>query len=288
MRDPSGSGSPLLSVVIPSLNQGEFIEQSILSVLGQRIPGVELIVIDGGSTDGSLEVIRKYESDLAYWVSERDGGQANAVNKGLRRARGRILAWLNSDDFYLPGALGRVIARFASLGERALLYGTCLQFVESGSVAWSTRVEPFDVARLRHHDYIVQPASFWTRALWDEVGALDESLTYTFDWDWFIRAAARCSFTPTFDRLACYRIHEGHKTGTGSAARFGEVVRVVERYDSPDWARAYRAVLRGGERARRRIDHLRRLRLFRLRRFAFPLLYFRHGAARIDTVFKML
>lgn len=288
MTTPGGGTTPLVSVVIPSLNQREFIEQSIVSVLGQGVPGIEVLVVDGGSTDGSVDVIRKYEGQLAYWVSEPDRGQASAINKGFRRARGRILAWLNSDDFYLPGALRRVVERVSSLGDRALVYGGCLQFIEGGGEAWARPTQPFDASRLRHHDFVVQPAAFWTRALWDGAGELDETMTYAFDWDWFIRAAQLCAFTPVPEYLACYRIHRGHKTGTGGAARFAEVVGVVSRHDSPEWERAFRAVLQGGERARRKVELLRRTRLFRFRRLAFPLLYLRHGGARIDTVFDML
>jgi len=282
------NSAPLFSVVIPSLNQGQFIEQSILSVVGQGVDSVELIIIDGGSSDETLDVIRRNEHHIAYWSSEPDHGQAHAINKGFRRARGRILAWLNSDDFYLPGTLSRVARKLGWSAEPALVYGASLQFDELGTVAWGVRPAPFDPERLRQLDYIVQPSTFWTRSLWTQVGELDEGLHYAFDWDWSIRASQRCVFTPLNDYLSCYRIHEGHKTRTGGSARFMEVVQVVERHAAPEWVAAYRDVLYRVDRVAKQVRHLRSLRLYRLRSLFFPLLHLRHGSSRMDTVFAML
>src|ERR1051326_2842776 len=116
---------PRITVITPSFNQAEFLAQTITSVLGQKYPNIEYMVIDGGSTDGSVDIIRRYEKDLAYWVSEKDRGQTHAINKGLRRATGEIIAYLNSDDYYLPSAFDRVAAHFRAHPDVDLIHGRC-------------------------------------------------------------------------------------------------------------------------------------------------------------------
>ena len=231
---------PRITVVTPSFNQAPFLEATILSVLGQGYPDLEYIVMDGGSTDASAEIIRQYASRLAYWVSARDGGQAAAINAGFSRATGDILCWVNSDDFLLPGALHRVAKAFANhAGEGRLCYGGCLFFEDKGTRAKVVRARPHDPRTLRLSAYIIQPAAFWTRRLWNETGTLDETLSFAFDWDWFIRASVRGEFEACDEIFAAYRLHAAHKSGSGGEKRRGEIIDVVRRHATPEHVAAY-------------------------------------------------
>jgi glycosyltransferase involved in cell wall biosynthesis len=225
---------PRITVVTPSFNQAPFLEQTILSVLGQCYPHLEYIVMDGGSTDGSREIIERYATQLADWQSQPDGGQATAINAGFARATGDILCWLNSDDYFLPGTLYRIARAFGSrVGGPALIYGSCLFFREGAAPAAKVlTAKPFDAARLRMTAYIIQPSAFWTRALWEKTGPLDETLHFGFDWDWFIRASAHAAFELLPEMLSAYRRHEDHKSGKGGAKRREEILTVVRRHAS--------------------------------------------------------
>ena len=230
---------PRITVVTPSFNQAPFLEQTILSVLGQCYPNLEYFVMDGGSTDSSPEIIERYSTQLAHWQSQPDGGQAAAINTGFARATGEILCWLNSDDYFLPGALLRIARTFgARAGEPALIYGSCLLFREGAAPsAKVVTAKPFSAARLRMTAYIIQPSAFWTRALWEKTGPLDETLSFGFDWEWFIRASAHAAFEPLAVMLSAYRRHEGHKSGSGGVKRREEILAVVRRH-APEPVRA--------------------------------------------------
>ncbi|MDB6151267.1 MAG: glycosyl transferase family 2 [Chthoniobacter sp.] len=232
---------PRISVVTPSFNQASFLEQTILSVLGQCYPNLEYIVMDGGSSDGSAEIIARYRSQLAYSQSQRDGGQAAAINAGFARATGDILCWLNSDDFFLPGALHRVAKGLAgSASKAALVYGSCLFFREGANAsAKILTARSFNAERLRATAYIVQPSAFWTRELWEKTGPLDETLSYAFDWDWFIRASQYADFVPYAEMFAAYRRHDAHKSGQGGEARRAELLAVAQRHGSDRVRRLY-------------------------------------------------
>lgn len=232
---------PKISVVIPSYNQAEFLEETILSVLNQSYPNLQLIVIDGGSTDGSVNIIRKYTEYLAYWVSEPDKGQAHAINKGFARSTGGILAWLNSDDRYLPGALYGVALQFLHR-KVDFLYGGCLHCFEGRpqnsrvrmpQQAWQMTTD------LAVFDFIDQPSSFWSKDVWNSVGPLDESMHYAFDWDFFIKVSRCFSLYCTEGVYSAYRHHARHKTGTGGDQRLKEIVEVVRRHSSKEWLAAY-------------------------------------------------
>jgi glycosyltransferase involved in cell wall biosynthesis len=222
---------PKITVVTPSFNQGQFLEETILSVVGQQYPNLEFIIIDGGSTDQSVEIIKKYEKHLTFWVSEKDKGQGAAINKGFGMATGDIMAWLNSDDMYLPGTFFHIVSSFKSTSPQ-LVFGNCVHIRENSSL-----VNGSDVGR-RHSemnlvlaDYIIQPSSFWTRDLWIKTGALDESLVFAFDWDWFIRAKKTgAEFKPDVKYLSVYRIHGQHKTGVGGDTRLQELAKVYGRH----------------------------------------------------------
>jgi glycosyltransferase involved in cell wall biosynthesis len=236
----NGTAWPAITVVTPSFNQVAFLETTILSVLGQRYPRLEYMIFDGGSEDGSAEVIRRYESELAYWVSERDDGQAAAINAGFARATGDIFYWLNSDDYLLPGTLRRVAELLRPrIGTPAVVTGGAVIFQERESAGFIHYPPKHDPARLRRADHVVQPSTFWTATAWRETGPLDASLYYAFDWEWFIRASEKCAFDRVPELFAGYRLHAGHKTGDASGARQEVILQIVRRHGTPSTAAHY-------------------------------------------------
>jgi len=284
---------PRISVVTPSLDQGRYLEETIRSVLGQEYPNLEYIIIDGGSSDGSVDIIRKYEHRLAYWVSESDDGQAPAINKGFARATGDILAWLNSDDLYLPGALAHV-ASTLDPGREELLFGNSLHFTEGSTLAFTSNVRWGHQAQdLRLVDYIVQPSTFWTRRAWLRTGPLDPSLVFGFDWEWFIRAAdAGVVFRPDDKMLAIYRMHAASKTGTGGERRRRELGAIYRRHAGARYERLFLRCC-----ARRSLilwiaTWLRRTKLARFQtRFfkaVFPLLFRGFSRREVSDIIAML
>ena len=258
----NGQDWPRISIVTPSYNQGEFIEATIQSVLFQGYPNLEYIIIDGGSQDGSIQVIKKYERHLAYWHSKKDKGQADAINQGMRLATGEVVGWINSDDMYLPGTLQEVSKRFTGKTNNCcLLYGSALTMQQdSENLQGYARVAgAFDAETLTYSDYIVQPSTFWTRKLWIEVGELNASYHYVLDWEWFIRASRITSFEYIPRFLSIYRLHGQNKTGTGGWKRIGEINDIVERYAPENWRRFYRLVF----------SHY--LRMIKIRRFLIKM-----------------
>ena len=210
---------PRISIVTPSFNQGKFLAATLESVLGQGYPALEYLVMDGGSEDNSIEVIKKRESELRFWRSEPDRGQAAAINEGFTRCSGTILGWLNSDDLYTPETFSDVAAILAKISDQpAVIYGGCELFNDSKRSREIRPAPPFDSELLQVTNYhLDQPSVFWTRAAWELIGPLDESLHYAFDWDWFLRAARSCKFIRSDKVLSQYRTHAEHKSGTGGA-----------------------------------------------------------------------
>jgi glycosyltransferase involved in cell wall biosynthesis len=223
---------PCVSIVTPSYNQAQYLEETILSVLDQDYANLEYIVMDGGSTDGSVEIIRKYTDRLAYWTSEPDEGQSDAINRGFEKSTGQILAWLNSDDTYEPGTIQAVVDEFLAHPEARLVYGEGWYIDDEG-----LRIRPCSFVQSRfpsnyiyNRDPILQQAAFWTRALWDEVGPLNQSLNWVFDWDWFIRAYHKTSFHYVPKILANYRVHPQAKTRTQDIQRRMEHAWITSTY----------------------------------------------------------
>lgn len=209
---PKGSTWPRISVVTPSFNQGEFLEATLRSVLLQNYPNLEYIVLDGGSTDDSVDIIRRYAPHLTSWRSERDGGQADAIATGFERATGEILCWLNSDDIFLPGALRTAGAMFRRHPRTDFVYGNRLVIDRSGAVIgrhiWPWRLT---AAHWSLGQSLAQEACFWTRELYDKAGGLDRSKFFIMDYDLFFRMWRAGTFRKTSAFLGCLRIHEETK-----------------------------------------------------------------------------
>lgn len=231
---------PRISIITPSYNQVAFLEETILSILNQNYPNLEYIIVDGGSTDGSVEIIKKYEKYLYYWVSEQDKGQAHAINKGFRKASGDIICWLNSDDLFESNSLKMVAEIYLDKGFD-FLYG-------DGYVFWhkiykpKRRVKPgiFSSETLCMNDPIQQPSSFWTSKVLDQVGYLNENLHYTFDWEFFIRISKKFDMTYLAYPLSLYRIHGQNKTVIGGLDRSKEITYIIETYSPKKNLEIYR------------------------------------------------
>ena len=243
---PSGLDWPGICVVTPSLNQAGFLEATIRSVLLQGYPALEYILVDAGSTDGSLETIRRYAPHLTAWTSEADRGQSDGINKGIRAGRAEIVAWLNSDDLYEPHALASIAAEFSQHPELVLVYGDCLNIDPQGQVFSVSRSRPYQRDQLIRHwpNYIPQPAAFFRRSAFEEVGGLDTSLHYAMDYDLWIRlgAVGRALYLP--QALARFRVHPTSKTSAGSATYWPEMRRVSRRHGAEFFSPMYVKVFR--------------------------------------------
>ncbi|MBV6467082.1 MAG: hypothetical protein PGMFKBFP_02416 [Anaerolineales bacterium] len=221
----------LVSIVIPSFNQVSYLETTLLSVLGQDYPRVETIVMDGGSTDGSADVIRSYEKRLAYWVSKKDAGQADAINKGMARARGEIVAWLNSDDYYLPGAVRAALRAFERNPDALLVYGDMLAVDERGQTINALRYRQLTLEDLLSFQIIGQPAVFMRRAAFERAGGLDRSYHFLLDHHLWIRIAAQGRILHVPQTWAAARYHAEAKN-RARASEFGsEAFRILKEVE---------------------------------------------------------
>jgi len=227
---------PRITVITPSFNQGAYIEETINSVLGQDYPELEYIVMDGGSTDETLDILRRYEDHLT-WYSEPDRGQSHALNKGFRRATGDVIAFLNSDDRYEPDALPTVGRYFADYPQAAWLAGRCRNIDHHGQEIRKaiTAYKNFWLRFGNYHvlqilNYIAQPATFWRRVVYEEVGDFDESLQYAMDYDYWLRVGQSFRLHTTDRYLAQFRIHPTSKTGSSASAQFVSELAIVRRY----------------------------------------------------------
>jgi glycosyltransferase involved in cell wall biosynthesis len=236
---PSGPGEapayPRISVVTPSFNQGPFLERTIRSVLDEHYPDLEYIVIDGGSTDGSVEIIKRYERHLAHWVSEPDAGQSNAINKGLNRATGTILTWLNSDDYYVPGAL-EVVARAAAAHPEAGAYVGAGDIVDASGRVIDHHDPPSVISlenmyRWIRGEFFMQPSCFFRDTAWRAVAPIDESIHIAFDLDLWMRMAKAGQTFVTIDRLLSKSLsHPGAKTTAYTNLSIVDVAIVAIRH----------------------------------------------------------
>jgi hypothetical protein len=231
-----GVPAPRITIVTPSYNQADYLEQTIRSVLLQGYENLEYIVVDGGSTDGSVEIIRKYEPWLAYWVSEPDEGQVAAINKGLRRATGDWVGWQNSDDLYYPGSLC-LLAQLLGKGTAASLVCGNVDLIDAqGSVISDLRfVTPNRQALLAEGMVLTNQAAFWRGNLHEQLGYLDEKYHCAFDYDWFVRVLTTCSAVHIDARLGAYRIHRAAKSSQLDAQCVAERIAVRGGKEPPWW-----------------------------------------------------
>jgi glycosyltransferase involved in cell wall biosynthesis len=231
---PDGSNWPRISIVTPSYNQGEFIEETIRSVLLQGYPNLEYIIIDGGSTDNSVEIIKKYKPWLTYWVSEKDRGQSHAINKGFEHATGEIYAWLNSDDYYLPVAL-KAFAQAYGTDKRSVAWaGSALEINKEGEKIgeFEPRIDG-DLAFFSDwwiSSRIRQPACAFPAALFNAVEGVDENLHYAMDFDLWLKLRKLGQFIPINEKIACVRLYPEIKTRSNIEMRDAEVIHVCLKH----------------------------------------------------------
>lgn len=240
------SGRLEVSVVTPSYNQGRFLEATIRSVLGQDYPDLEYVIIDGGSADGGRDIIARYAQYLAFWTSEPDRGQADAINKGWRRARGNVLAYLNSDDRYEPHAVSRAVRYLEAHPDVDIAYGALAMIDCDGKTLEVVRPPAISLAWLLRYP-LPQPTMFVRRRVVERVGWLDEALHYTMDWDFCLRAAAAGSVFGCVPGapLAGFRVWGGQKTADGFERQLQEQFAIRDRLlsgslPSGDWRGAVR------------------------------------------------
>lgn len=240
---------PRISVITPSFNQAEFLERTILSVLDQGYPNLEYIVIDGGSTDGSVDIIRKHADRLAYWVSEPDRGQVDAINKGLQRATGDWLCWQNSDDVFFPGAFDD-LARAATEHppQTGLIIGDMMLVDEADKPLRDLHyVTPDHGALLAEGMLLANQAAFWRRDVQERIGLLDESYHCSFDYDWFLRVTAATRGVHISRVWGGLRLHCATKT-SNQATRFAEENRrILAGREVPGWKRRFYQMRRLGQ-----------------------------------------
>lgn len=217
---------PKITIVTPSFNQGRYIEETIRSVLLQNYPNLEYMIIDGGSSDETLEVIKKYEKWITYWVSEEDNGQSHAINKGFKRATGEIISWLNSDDQLAKGSLYAIASAFINNPQYSFIYGQRIEYDENHIHPYQHL--PTDNLPLRYHYGFPwsQPSCFLKRLCLTENGYVDERFDYTMDLDLFLRIALRYEMIQIDDILSLGRHHKDSKTSKIAHVAMAEQITV--------------------------------------------------------------
>ena len=222
-----------ISIVTPSFNQGRYLEDCLLSIKEQNYSNLEHIVVDGASTDGTVGILKHYSElpgwEHLRWISERDSGQAEAINKGLKLASGDILAFLCTDDAYTPGAFHFVNDFFRQHPEAGLIYGEC-HFIDQGKVVRRKKPLPFDQSRLLRMNFILQPTVFFRAELWHRVGLFSECLHYAMDYEYWLRASGVFRMVPVDRHLAYYRLHDDSKTVKTPRKQLREVYEVARRF----------------------------------------------------------
>jgi glycosyltransferase involved in cell wall biosynthesis len=221
---------PRLTVITPSFNQAQYLERTLRSVLDQRYPELEYIVMDGGSTDGSVEILRRYDDHLSHWVSEPDGGQSWAINRGIERATGDVIAYINSDDYYLPGAFEAALPLFEDPDVRWVAGATEYRETDGAlETLWLPRRPQGSRARwIRSTWYVPQASSFWRRDVFEQFGLMRDDLNFVFDTEFGLRLALGGLQPVTFDRpLAVRYLHDQAKSADGK--RFNREFRKVSK-----------------------------------------------------------
>jgi glycosyltransferase involved in cell wall biosynthesis len=223
------ASEPAVSIITPCLNAARFVETAIESVLSQDYARIEYIIMDGGSTDGTLQILKRYE-DRVTLVSGRDGGAADAIRRGFELSSGNILGWLNADDAYLPGAISAAVRGFESHPDAAVIYGGATWIDQSGESIAPYPVRDFDRSLLARECFVCQPASFFRRDAFENVGGIDPGLHLTFDYELWIRLARTYRFQRIDRDLALSRMHAANKTLGQRRETFRETFRVLRRH----------------------------------------------------------
>ena len=243
MEKQPSENPPKISIITPSFQQARYLERTFRSVLSQDYPALEYIVIDGGSTDGSVDIIRRFEKQLTYWCSEKDNGQSDAINKGLARATGDIVGWINSDDTLAPGALHAIGQYYARHPAAEFLYGHANLIDSEDRVMRRLFAIPANADELLrfNRNLFAQPGTTWRRRLHDRIGFLDTNLSCTMDCDFYVRAAkvTRLHLLPR--HLASLRIHDETKSNTNKALFDQEHIDLGKRYGVVEQVSSMRA-----------------------------------------------
>lgn len=225
---PAAGSPPRVLVVTPSLDQARYLRATVDSVLAQDYPHLDYFVADGGSTDGSVDVLRGY-GERVRWVSAPDGGQAAAVADAWAASDADVVAWLNSDDTYLPGAVSRAVRHLEAHPAAGMVYGKAWFVDELGAKVREYPTRPFDAERLRTECFVCQPAAFVRRSVFERIGLPDRALRYCMDYDLWIRLSRHFEMSYLEEFLACSRVHEATKSQRELSAMFDEIVRVTAR-----------------------------------------------------------
>lgn len=229
---------PKVSIITPSYNQADYIERTIKSIVSQDYPNIEYIIMDGKSTDNSVDIIKKYDKKLK-WTSEKDSGQSEAINKGLRQATGDIVAFLNSDDMYEPGAIKKVVDFFNDNPDVKWAYGKC-KIIDSNdneirkpiTIYKNLMLSKYSYSKLLSENFISQPATFWRREIHDEFGYFDEDDHWCMDYQFWLRIGDKYPAGVISDYLADFRYHTDSKSGQEDKVKFQEEYRIAKHYSN--------------------------------------------------------
>jgi glycosyltransferase involved in cell wall biosynthesis len=220
-----------VSIVTPSFNQAQYLSETMDSVLGQNYPEIEYIVMDGGSTDGSVEIIKKHAARLAHWESAPDKGQADAINRGLARATGEIVAYLNSDDALAPGAVRAIVEGFRAHPGAGVVYGGTEKIDDDGQVVKPKFITPYSRDLLKTFCLVPQPSSFYSRAAWDQCGPFNPELHFVLDWDFLLKVADRFPIVAIDELISRFRVYQTTKSSAGGWPRLREIADTGRKYN---------------------------------------------------------